>query len=259
MDGKTAFRIWSRHAGVWAPWISPVLFVQFRDIETAFDVSGKAEWLPDASETALILDLPGATSLSVANALQERGFAVLPIFNASPPPDTRRYSLVLSEASVQSPAVVDVEPLLRGIRAVTAKLQDRPPQQPVAPAFLLDSNRLASMPTKEKYFDNRWMVFPQDFPSAKFLKAQRIHKVLLVQESRMDPLDDLAHVLRRWQDEGIEIHARTLRPEVQSKAITVNYPSRYKAMWYRALAIMGLRRNASGGFGDYVPESSSAG
>ena len=41
--------------------------------------------------------------------------------------------------------------------------------------------------------------------------------------------------------------------------MTVSRPSRFKASWYRALAIMGLRRSSVGGFGSFIPETSAAG
>lgn len=35
--------------------------------------------------------------------------------------------------------------------------------------------------------------------------------------------------------------------------------ARFKASWYRALAITGLRRSSAGGFGSFIPETSAAG
>ena len=44
------------------------------------------------------------------------------------------------------------------------------------PAFLLDSRRLRGEKAPAPgVYDNRWMVFPQDFPSAKFLQARGDH------------------------------------------------------------------------------------
>ncbi|MGH9601505.1 MAG: hypothetical protein ACRD24_03860 [Terriglobales bacterium] len=109
-------------------------------------------------------------------------------------------------------------------------------------------------------FDNRWMVFPQDFPSASFLTSHGIQRVLLAQESYAPvPREDLAHVLLRWQEGGIEILLKRLdRPDAPAR-IEVARPSRFRALWHRALAIVGLRRSSAGGFGCTVPESSSAG
>ena len=50
-------------------------------------------------------------------------------------------------------------------------------------------------------FDNRWVVFPQDFPSAAFLRSRGVAEVLLIQAGAQ-PQEDLAHVLLRWQQGG---------------------------------------------------------
>jgi len=77
------------------------------------------------------------------------------------------------------------------------------------PAFILDSLRLkGTNPVREDMFDNRWMVFPQDFPSAKFLAEQKIRRVTLVQTEKTHPQEDLSHALLRWQEAGIEILAK---------------------------------------------------
>jgi hypothetical protein len=103
------------------------------------------------------------------------------------------------------------------------------------------------------------MVFPQDFPSARFLADKEIKRVTLVQTKNARPLEDLSHVLLRWQEAGIEIFARASGDTSASSRITVSKPSRFKASWYRALAIVGLRRSSVAGFGSFIPETSSAG
>jgi hypothetical protein len=103
------------------------------------------------------------------------------------------------------------------------------------------------------------MVFPQDFPSARFLVERKIKRVTLVQAEKTQPSEDLSHVLLRWQEAGIEILAKTNGDVGAPSGITVSRPSRFKASWYRALAIMGLRRSGVGGFGSFIPETSAAG
>src|SRR5262249_25610457 len=53
-------------------------------------------------------------------------------------------------------------------------------------------------------FDNRSISFTTDFPSANFLAAHGIARVMLVQKSSAEPQPDLAHSLRRWQDGGVK-------------------------------------------------------
>src|SRR6185436_17692744 len=102
-------------------------------------------------------------------------------------------------------------------------------------------------------FDNRWVVFPQDFPSAARLLASGLRRVLLVQEGRSTPRTDLAHVLLRWQLAGLEIQALDFASGEQAKTIVVAKPSRFRALGYRALVALGLRKNSAGGFGGMVP------
>jgi hypothetical protein len=125
-----------------------------------------------------------------------------------------------------------------------------------APVFMLDSRRLVGS-SDEGLFDNRWMLVPQDFPSANFLKAQGIRRVILAQPILSEPQHDLAHVLLRYKEQGIELvaadEAGLLLP------LNVKRPPFFKEAFYRVLARMGLRRNALGGFGSWVPESGGGG
>lgn len=64
-------------------------------------------------------------------------------------------------------AVIDLGPIVDAISGVTASLRgfQLPPE--AAPAFLLDSARLSGTRSVQKgMFDNRWMIFRHDFPSA---------------------------------------------------------------------------------------------
>ena len=146
------------------------------------------------------------------------------------------------------------------ISRVTTSLQRLKFAPDAPPAFLLDSMRLSgTKPVDVGMFDNRWMVFPQDFPSASFLLSHGIQRVFLVQKDRVEPQDDLAHSLLRWQEGGIAVLSKNLTDGTPFSQITVKRPSRYKAIWYRALAQVGLRRSSAGGFGSYIPETTAAG
>jgi hypothetical protein len=85
-----------------------------------------------------------------------------------------------------------------------------------------------------------------------------VRRIIIVQESDA-PQSDLAHVLLRWQEAGIKILAQPYLGTGPAREITVTKPSGFRTMFYRALALMGLRRNSTGGFGGIVPEPSSAG
>jgi hypothetical protein len=108
-------------------------------------------------------------------------------------------------------------------------------------------------------FDNRSICFTTDLPSANFLAAQGIQRVLLVQKGSLEPQPDLARALRRWQDGGIALERIRFDFPARPEPFEVARPSWYGAMFQRALAAFGLRRAPEGGFGAWMPESPSGG
>ena len=125
-----------------------------------------------------------------------------------------------------------------------------------SPVFLIDALRMGRMHTpSSEVFDDRWKTFPQDFPSAGFLKEHGIRRVLLIQDTAGQPAEDLAHVLL---EAGISLHARSAADINVSELIHVNRPTRFRTLWHRALALMGLSRALSGGFGAW-PHGSGGG
>jgi hypothetical protein len=97
-------------------------------------------------------------------------------------------------------------------------------------------------------YDNRWLVFPQDMPSASYMMNNGISRVVVRSDSISN---DLAHILRRYQEKGIQI---LLCDGNVTKEVHVAAPSRFKSLFYRFIAICGLTRNAAGGFGGKIPE-----
>jgi hypothetical protein len=157
-------------------------------------------------------------------------------------------------------AVIDMRDLVQAICQGTSVLENLEFSENAPPAFLLDSRRLENpAPKTPGLFDNRWMVFPQDFPSASLLKDRGIDAVLLVQSGREQPSDDLAHVLLRYQEAGLKIYSKDPANTDPCASITVRRPSGFRTVWYRAMAMLGLRRNSAGGFGSFVPVAGSRG
>jgi hypothetical protein len=123
---------------------------------------------------------------------------------------------------------------------------------------MLDSNRRGMEPVSPGKFDNRWMVFPQDLPSANFLLSNGIESALLVARKGERVADDLAHVLFRWKEGKLSL----LRKDVDGGPIEdldVRRPAGFRTAWYRVLVALRLRRNSAGGFGSIVPTPSSGG
>jgi hypothetical protein len=248
------YNLWAPKDSIWCNWAKPVLFADhaFDDLPLSSSANWKTlniAWAPagDGGST-VILDLPGAFSVYFAMALGRHGFRPVPMFNG-----------VAGSRFGASP-VIDVSPIVSALHATVEDLMTfrLPPNAP--PVFLLDSNRRHGEGLLEPgRFDNRWCVFPQDFPSANFLLSQKIRNVVLVKDNADRPQRDLAHVLLRWQDAGIQILSCQHSYQNPPAPIQIERPDNFRALWYRAMVLAGLRRNSTGGFGGIVPEPSSSG
>jgi hypothetical protein len=248
MTKEELFDAWAPEGAQWSAWAKPVLFAQWPDTVTPGATGPEWPdasylWLPQASgRTVLVLDLPAVESIRTGIAFARRGYRPVPLFNTSHGP---------------SP-VIDIAPLLLalakgGLHLKTISLSPNAPA-----AFLLDADRMqpATPPSPGK-FDNRWVVFPQDFPSATFLRSHGVTEVLLIHNGST-PREDLAHVLLRWQEGGLRLLSAT-PADSATRELTVTKPSWFRNAWYRALTIAKLRRNNAGGFGAVIPIRTSGG
>jgi hypothetical protein len=254
MKPAELYKLWAPDDSIWSNWAKPVLFA-----DHAYDdlpLSSSADWkslnvswasLGD-SNSAIVLDLSGAFSVWYALALAQRGFRPVPLFNGAPGPMMGGFPLV------------DVSAVVSALHAVAEDLMSVQLSPTSPPVFLLDSNRFdnAAFADPGRY-DNRWWVFPQDFPSANYLLSQNIRSVVLVQKNSAGPQRDLAHILVRWQEAGIQIMTCGTDDQTQPAVIHVGKPGNFKTLWYRAMVLAGLRRNSTGGFGAMIPEPSSGG
>jgi hypothetical protein len=264
------YSLWAPADSVWSPWVLPVPFAQLvcpKTSAAAAAPSFNLDWLPfgNSGELAMIVDLPGGDVIYYGLALLERGYRPVPVIDGSPGPD-RNFIFppaTCGPAGVnnKSACVVDMRGLLLALCQGADQLRNAQLAPGAPPAFLLDSNRMAGVSSNvESAFDNRWLAFPQDFPSGRFLTDIGIRRVVLVHNTFLkDPQEDLAHVLLRWQEEGIAIESKSARFGDAPTLIQVRKPFRFRAAWYRALAAFGLRRNDAGGFGGYPPSPSSGG
>lgn len=270
MTNEECFAVWAPELDAWSRWAKPALFSGAPAGASGIPASGPGaagpatagepkrlvgaattaapatptgqldvSWVQDPrARTALIVDLPGVESVRAGLELARRGYRPVPLFNTSVGP-----SSVIDAASVAGALLAGAEEL----RKTTV-----PPGAP--PAFLIDSERARALVKPEPgRYDNRWVVFPQDFPSANYLQAAGIGEVLLVQREPVPPADDLAHVLLRWQQGGVQILATDAKTRDRPRSLTISPPSRFRRAWYRATALMGFRRNDAGGFGAMIP------
>lgn len=246
MNAPEPYDVWAPADAIWSPWVKPVLFAHMRGnpLSPFFaDEKASAEeitnWIKPADGTeALVLDVAGKVAIAAGLELARKGYRPVPLFNGCP----------------GAGAVRDMEPLIDHLLAGTSGLRHARLAPNSPPAFLLDCYRLDGIPSPGR-FDNRWVTVPQDFPSAVKLASAGIRSVQVI---RTKTSDDLAHVLLRWQEGGMRLLLRE-PPYASASPLTVTPPSRFRALWYRALVAAGLRRNSAGGFGSIVPDPQTAG
>ncbi len=285
MTNRELFRIWAPGDSIWSPWAKPVLFAsmggnlplsgQVPDPAAAAGTLPPPDpevmtWLSSArsGNTAIVVDLPGVQTVGRALQFATHGFRPVPLFNTTN----------------GSKACVPVDDLVRRLADAAFTLTSLPkPLSPAAPpVFMLDANRNLSRAPAPGDYDNRWVVFPQDFPSADFLKRNGITAVLLWHGKSTTPGGGLDHVLARWQDAGLALYEYTDTVDVMPAsspagvsdvmmresglgaasqrlpvALRVTRPRAYRSLWQRWLVALGLRRSSAGGFGGVVPQPSS--
>jgi len=261
MTNEEIFTVWSPENSLWSTWAKPVLFAH---LGMAFvmplsgEVARDADWSPTPDEKfAVVLDLPGDESVWVGVALAARGYRPVPLYNAVPLPFG---APILDPLTGHSIAAVNVLPIISALRRTAEQLGGMhiPPDAP--PVFLLDANRHGDgLSIQPDQFDNRSICFTTDFPSANFLLTNGIQRVLLIQRNRAEPQVDLAYVLRRWQDGGLQLERMQIDLPFERERFQASRPSWYGAMFQRALSALGLRRAPGGGFGAWMPESSASG
>jgi hypothetical protein len=268
MKPEEVYLAWAPPDSIWSPWAIPVPFAQIVcvPLETEKELAGVddlANGLVLEADLVFVVDLPGADAIRLGLGLALRGFRPVPVIDGSPGPDilgTSQSMFAVSPAVTSSASTaVDMRQTMRWLCIGAVVLPTLKIAANAAPVFLLDALRLGRTPTVgTEVFDNRWKTFPQDFPSAGLLKEHGIRRALLIQDIVRQPNEDLAHVLLRWQEAGISIHAARAEHLNASESIRVNRPTRFRALWHWALALIGLSRAASGGFGAW-PQGSGGG
>src|SRR5687767_11087046 len=169
MTNEECFEAWAPTGAAWSPWAKPVLFTHLLTVAPAAAPDAGARdllWLPPADgRTVLLVDLPGVESVTMGLTVARRGYRPVPLYNTSVGP-----SAIVNAEIIASHLASGAE-TLRGLG-----LRDGAP-----PAFLLDSMRMTpSVLPGPGTFDNRWVVFPQDFPSGTLLRSRGVADALLI-------------------------------------------------------------------------------
>lgn len=290
MWGREAYRLWAPERSPWSLWAKPTLFAQESlasggrafapdmpaspqpaielitgPVVTGIDQFGKpilsqpvsppAETTNPLTEemlrnvpksdgtTLLIAELRGYQSAQAAVLLAKRGWRPVPLFNGTW--DTN--------------AEVQMKELVSQLMLATDTLQGIAIPDNAPPVFLLDYGRKGQRTSPPPgTFDNRWMVFPQDFPSGNMLRSHGF-KTALVLSNGVTLEEDLRHVLCRWQEAEIKIQVDDLNSSAGPADYTLTEPSGFRSVFYNVLAMFGFYRNSAGGFGGRVPVPSQGG
>jgi hypothetical protein len=263
MNKEEIYSIWAPDVSVWSTWAKPVLFSHLDSSPiVAINESSEPAWVANlAPKTAIVVDLPSAAGVCLGLALAKHGFRPIPLYNAIPSP-RRGWEGLDPSVPNQVLAAVNVLPIMDALRSGAHILVQSHLPVDAPPVFLLDANRHGQeFSPNPGTFDNRAVCFTTDFPSANFLLSRGIERALLVQNDQFVPHEDLAHVLRRWQDGGISLLRVNVDSSLPPEPFKVLRPSWYGVMFQRVLAVLGLRRAsfATGGFGAWVPVPGSGG
>ncbi len=242
-DIPEAYEQWAPADAIWTPWVKPVLFYpKFWSTRSStpnqpLPVMAFAGLPPADGSWAIIIDAPGNEGLTIGVALARTGYRPIPLYNGVP--------------SNESP-LIDVSPIISGLENGGRELENLRLDTDAPPVFLLDSRRMLGEP-RVRSFDNRWVVTPQDFPSANRLQHHGISQVLIIAADKV--ADDLAAVLKRWQDGGLQIFQQKAD---ERTPLQIPKPPRFRWLMERMAVMWGLRRSSAGGFGSYIPEPSKS-
>lgn len=249
-DGKKAFEAWAPPHSVWSPWAKPVLFASSGapmdlTMEPTPDRDVPLAAIPPSDERgAIVVDLKGADSVWYGWKLSKMGYQPVPLFNA------------VSDYL----AIVNVDLIRRRLLGWSDDLEPLSLPADAPPAFLIDSarrgHRADAFPGR---FDNRSVLFPQDFPSCEFMIRKGIRKVFVLRESDLSIDSDLAEILYEWKRGGLLLSGKVINGVDTWQPIFPRRPLLAGMLWYRILVLLGLRRHSAGGFGAIVPEPSASG
>jgi hypothetical protein len=195
MTAKDVFKVWAPTGVKWVDWVRPVQFMALDDNFKSYEVSEflipTINYINKVSEdTAIIVDLEGDESIKEGIALAKIGFRPIPIYNGTDPQEG-------AMATVDN-NIVESGLIKGAIELVKINIPDNAP-----PAFLADSKRMHRFKMNESIFDNSWDIYPQDIPSAKYFLGNGIDKIIIVGKKVEN---DLAKILNKFQQEGIEIY-----------------------------------------------------
>ena len=196
----------------WSNWVRPVPFINIGMGKRNYSYMFSEQHLFDGNDedmklftkdTAIIVDMPGISSINVGMNLLKNGFRPIPLYNGTIEEDNSR-------------SIVDNQTVSEGLLWMAEQLQQMEINEDAMPAFLLDSNRLAQYKREVSIYDNSWDIYAQDMPSAQYFKENCVKRILLISERVSG---DLRKILIKYQKGGLDIYLKKIYEE--PKKITV--------------------------------------
>jgi len=193
MDYKQQlFNIWTPQESNWSSFAKPVLFYSIEGPAQGFLQPMPISYVAAGqTDTAIILDVPGASAVTESLSLARLGFRPVPLFNGN--------SVSLGQIELVDTASIKTALCLGGMQLASIPLASN-----ARPVFLLDSNRLLDKYAAPGMFDNRWNLYAHDLPSANYFLGAGIKKII-IRNNDGHILADLAPILFNFQQAGIEI------------------------------------------------------
>jgi len=195
MDKKQLFSIWAPKEGIqWTKFAKPALFMHNAETSVrrtfAASIPQSIQRL-NGGDTAIIVDLPGASSVEAGLGLARSGFRPVPLYNG-----------VYEKENGGLLHAVDSSAIINALAGGADALQHTNIADNAPPAFLLDAARDTEIFGADVY-DNRWYLDFDDMPTADYLKSRGISKVLIWSEREMP--GDLLPIVGSYQNAGIII------------------------------------------------------
>jgi hypothetical protein len=125
-----------------------------------------------------------------------------------------------------------------------SELASLPIQNDAAPVFVIDANRMSGRSSLDPRFDNRWIVYPQDFPSGAKLREHGITRIVAIQQTEAIAAD-LNDVLVEWQTAGLEILTKRDDERAAEVRRHVKPPSRLLVLWRKLCDCSASKRAAT--------------
>lgn len=195
MTGKEIYKIWAPENTKWTNWVRPVPFIDIDDNlkpDGAYDYTiPEIDYIEEGKKnTAIIVDLPGFSSITEGLALIKKGFRPIPLYNGT-------------KEQINARALSDMKPIQIGLVWGSEILQKSKIEKDAMPAFLIDTLRLNRAKKDVSIYDNSWDLYHQDMPSSKYFIENGIDTIIVRCEKFAK---DLNNIMYDFPKKGISVY-----------------------------------------------------